>query len=326
MSLSDNLKTLFMNDTTIRDVRFDDQNANLIYIGLNKVTSANETANTWKVGRFSISGLKSYLTWADSSKFTRQWSQRTTYFPAVQFENNYSAQFLGSANQNATVPHFAAIDFANSAAFSFSHHLKSSYTSAYTLLQKTATALGNNGYTLSVNGSWQIEFEFRASGTGDRILVRANTPTVPIASNAWHHLLITKATGTAASTVKMYLNGVAQTLTILNDTLVGTTTNGLPLYLASTIVSSMLYRGNIDELAFWNVELTAAEVTEIYNSNQGCINLQTGSGQIAANLVSWHRMGDGAVYPTIPNVIGGAQSMTMGAGTTSGDIESETPP
>lgn len=326
MSLSDNLKTLFLADPTIRDVRFDDVSANVIYIGLNKVTSASETASTWKVGRYSVSGLKSYLTWANSGKFDRQWSQRTTYFPAVQFENNYSCQFLGGSNQNAKVPHFAAIDFANNAPFTIHKWIKTSYAASQTWVQKTATAAGNNGYTLSIDSSGRIDFEFRGSGTGDRALVRAATPTTSITSNAWHHVAVTHSNSAAASAIKIYINGVSQTLTVLNDTLTGTTTNGLPLYLASNISSGTLFRGNIDEFAIHNAALTDAEILEIYNSDQGAINLKTGSGQIASSLVSWHRMGDGATHPTIPNEVSGALSMTLGAGTTSGDIESETPP
>ena len=58
------------------------------------------------------------------------------------------------------------------------------------------------------------------------------------------------------------------------------------------------FSGNIDEVAVFNSELSQSDVTTIYNS--GVPNdISSMSG-----LVSFWRMGDGSVYPTINDEIG----------------------
>ncbi len=60
--------------------------------------------------------------------------------------------------------------------------------------------------------------------------------------------------------------------------------------------STSFFTGNLDEVSFWNTNLSLTEAQEIYNSGNPT-NLLTHSKN--ANLVSWFRMGDDDTFPTI---------------------------
>lgn len=286
----------------------------------------SQTSAIWQIERTVSSGTLEIRSFAGTGAFDQIWSDRESLFADPPFENTYSIQFTGVANSYGSVPHSADIDFANSDAFSLSCWFKTTSTAAFTLMMKTSAGSGNNGYTLEVDGSQRPILEFRGGGTGDRIRVRADSPTVTLNNGSWNHILVTKDATTDASGVSMYLNGTSQTLNLLNDTLSGTTTNTDPLEVGAAFAGGTpRFTGNIDEVSIWDVELTSSEVTEIYNSNNGVIDLSAGSTQISADLVSWWRMGDDISFPTVPDQQG-SNDMTLQSAVTSGDRESEVPP
>ncbi len=300
----------------------------LAYTGQNRSALAAETDATWRVGRIAKSGIKTSTLYKSNGTFDQKFSERKDegFFPEIQFANIFSVQFDDQANSYATVPDASNLDFANTAAFSMGMWFKTNKTGAQTLIQKTSSAGGNNGYTLIVDGSARPEFEFRATGTGDREKVRANSPTVTLQDGIWHLIVVTRASGSGASSFKIYLDGNSETLTTLNDTLTGTTTNSDQLVLAAAYNGGTpRFQGNVDEPAVWSAELTGAEVTEIYNSDSGVIDLSDGTGQISSALVSWWRMGDNDSHPTITDN-SGSNDMTLASAVPAGNIESESPP
>lgn len=261
-----------------------------------------------------------------TADFVHKWSDRLTILPDMAFLAGFSYQFTGNANSYGSVAHSADISFANNAAFSIEVHFKTNQSSSAVVFQKTSSAAGNNGYQLVKDGSGRLEFSFRGAGAGDRIRVRTDSFT-DANDGSWHQVIITKASGsTAASSVKIYVDGNEETLNVLNDTLSGTTTNTDILALAANLSGNSRFTANIKRLAIWNVELTTAEVAEIWNNNAGVINLKSGSGQISSSLISWWRMGDGTfvAVPAIPDEQG-SNDMTLQE-SISGNIETEVPP
>jgi hypothetical protein len=305
--------------------RRDKQN-NRTYYGRNLNLSAAQTDATWQIYAEDVVGntfLRQFANGSDAFNF--QWNLRTTYFSPPAFINAYSLQLTGNTNCYGIVPHSSSIDFANNAAFSGAMWIKMSSSAAITLMQKTSTGTGNTGYTLEIDGSQRLIFTHRGLSASDSISVR--TPTLTINNGQWHFIAWTKATGLLASTVKIYYDGVSQTLTTVNNGLLTTTNNALPLYIGSNISGASRLTGNIDEVAIWNAELTLAEIQEVYNSNNGVIDLEAGSGNISSALTAWWRMGDGeyTTFPTIPDDKG-TNDMTLQSGITTGDLETEVPP
>lgn len=297
------------------------------------LTEVPQTSAVWKIYAIDVVGTQTHKRYAikDSEEnigFVHKWSERASLFPAVAFENDFSIQLRDTADSWIRVPHSSDIDFANNEAFSYFRWFKTSKTGAQTICQKTSTGAGNNGYIFSIDGSGRPEIEIRGAGTGDRIRVRADSPTVDLRDGSWHLLGFTKSTSLAASGTIIYLDGVAQTPNVRDDSLSGSTNNTEDLYLGAAFNGGTpRCDGNIDEDALFNAALTALEVAEIYNSNNGVIDLQEGSGQISSNLVGYWRMGDGsfAALPDIPDEQG-TNDGEAGTDVKSGDIESEVPP
>jgi len=285
-----------------------------------------ETEQVWRIRSVDVVGSSTHRFFLDnSSQFVNKWSDRNTDLPTLAFLNEFSLQLSGATNSYLTVADSADIEFDNNEAFSIQIYWKTTNGAAI-LFQKTSTAAGNNGYTMTLDSSGRLEFSFRGTGTGDRIRVRTDSFTDG-ANGSWHHVIVTKSTATAASSVTIYVDGSSETLNVLNDTLTGVTTNADVLGIGASITGTSRFTGNIDEFAIWNAELTSAEVTEVYNTNSGAIDLETGSTQISSALTCYIRFGDGSfsALPTIPDEKG-SNDATAQAAVTSGDLETEVSP
>jgi hypothetical protein len=129
-----------------------------------------------------------------------------------------------------------------------------------------------------------------------------------------------------ASGVTMYVDGVSQTLDVQNDTLTSDTSNVANAAIMSRSGGAQnAGPGNVDEVSIWDVELSASEVTTVYNSGVP-IDLQgQGSSPITTSLNYWARMGDGAndSFPNIEDVENNINGVMTNM--TAGDIESEVP-
>lgn len=310
-----------VDSTNLLELRQDTSQTGRIIYG-RALPGTSQTASTWQIWATDTVGFTIHTQWANNdNRFVHQWSNRNNLFAAVAFANNFATNFSGDVNDYGIVPHNASIDFNQNSGFSISAWVKSSGLVLMNIMEKT---VASQGYTLEIDASGRVRFEFRATGTGDRLNVRTNSG---ITSGLWRHVVVTKtASVTAASSVKIYVDGVSQSLTTLNNTLVNSPANAGNLYIAANTTGAARLVGLMDELAIWNAELTLSEVSEIYNGNNGVTNLATGSGQISTALVSWWRMGDGVTsFPTVPDAAG-TNHMTLQSAMVPGDFYTETPP
>jgi hypothetical protein len=104
--------------------------------------------------------------------------------------------------------------------------------------------------------------------------------------------------------MRSYLDGVLQdTLAVPNITY-GTNATWNPFYIGRTSGSSQYMSGNIDEVALFNSELSASDVTTIYNSG-------VPNDISSLSPVSWWRCGDGDTSPTLTDNGSGGNDGTM---------------
>ena len=151
---------------------------------------------------------------------------------------------------------------------------------------------------------------------------------IDYSANTWTHVAVTwKDNDGSGGTAIAYLNGVAHGTTISSiDSANGNGGKQLSLGGYAITGTNNSYDGNIDETAIWNKELTANEITQIYNSGTANLNLSTNSGDYSssANLQGWWRMGDGDTFPTIQDQTSNNNDGIM-TNMTSGDIVTDTP-
>ena len=81
--------------------------------------------------------------------------------------------------------------------------------------------------------------------------------------------------------------------------------------------------GLMDEFSTYNIELSALEVTEIYNGGTPTDLSQFSN---SAGLIEWYRFGDNEVDNSIPEVVVGTNKLTFENGLTVDDISTDVPP
>lgn len=150
----------------------------------------------------------------------------------------------------------------------------------------------------STNGLWLIWWN------DGNVYFAARNGNIGFASYAlsfdtnWHHFIGVYN----GSSLKIYIDGIlsATSTTSIPSTLSSTAGNDFNIgYLQSQYAS-----GNIDEVSVFNSELSASDVTSIYNS--GVPNDLT-----SLSPVSWWRCGDGDTSPTLTDNGSGGNDGTM---------------
>ncbi len=90
-----------------------------------------------------------------------------------------------------------------------------------------------------------------------------------ILDNNWHHIILTYDGSSNANGAKIYVDGVAETMTISQNTLTGTTLNSKKVLIGKrdSITEPAGSSGSIDEVRIYNRSLSATEIYQLYASN-----------------------------------------------------------
>jgi hypothetical protein len=118
----------------------------------------------------------------------------------------------------------------------------------------------------------------------------------------WHNLTFTTDALTTTNGVKIYFDGnLLSNKGTLNNNGIFNTSFGLFI---GQIPNTQRFNGNIDEVALFNSELSASDVTSIYNSG-------VPNDISSLSPVSWWRCGDGDTSPTLTDNGSGGNDGTM---------------
>ncbi len=148
-----------------------------------------------------------------------------------------------------------------------------------------------SGYELEQDSGRDIFFRLRSDNPANFIEVEAPN----ITNNAWTYLTVTYDGSETAAGVKIYFNGISQSLVTHQNNFSGSIT-ATANFQAGYTDDAGFSRANLDELAVYDKELSGAEVTTIYNS--GTPDDLNSIGP-TGNLAGYWRMGDGDSYPTL---------------------------
>lgn len=191
---------------------------------------------------------------------------------AIDFVNNDSLN-------NITIPDsndFSFTDGTNDLPFSMSFWVNITANSSVgnVIISKRGTVAGNSEWQFTIfNISGFLQFT-KIDKTNLSIQQNARHNTT-LSLSTWYHFVITDNGTKTFSGMKIYINGVS--VSLIDNSVGGTYTGMGNSTVALTLgnatqgfATTIKHRGLIDEVAIWkNRELTAAEVTQIYNSGIG---------------------------------------------------------
>ena len=229
--------------------------------------------------------------------------------------NNYSLEFDGS-NDYVACGDGSGLGFSGADAFSISAWINPDVVNA----NQVVTAFGSD--TGSSYEGKRVAM-FLASNAKPTLAFWGNdvVSTGTISAGQWVHLAMTFAGGNRTSAnSKIYIDGVSQTLS-------GGTAAALDLsdmdfhHIGADQTPDQEFNGNIDEVSIWNKELSAGDISAIYQA-KGTANLNDDGN--SANLQGWWRMGDGDTFPTITDNSTNSNDGTM-TNMASDDIVKDTP-
>jgi hypothetical protein len=182
------------------------------------------------------------------------------------------------------------LGFEKTESFSLSAWVKRGGTGVNdTIISKMESSGNFRGYLLFISSTNLVKFVLRNVNTSSNRLFVDSTST--ITDTNWHHILMTYDGSSSVSGVKIYIDGVSDTLTT-SGTLSATTLNSSPFNIGARNSNSLFATATIDEVSVFNTELSSSDVTSIYNSG-------VPNDISSLSPVSWWRCGDNDTAPTL---------------------------
>ncbi len=134
-----------------------------------------------------------------------------------------------------------------------------------------------------------LQLQARASG-GDH----AHTSDLAVTASTWQHIVFTWSGSSNVSGARLYRNAVVGA-TPSSGAISGTFLSGQDFNLGARN-PAFPFSGNMCHFSVWSKALSAAEVTEIYNSG---VPSDLNALSFVGDLVTWCRLGDGDSYPLV---------------------------
>lgn len=299
-------------DVTDKDIKIDELSSSFAFIGFAKTGSLTSAA-AWKVARVYRQGGVYNIEYADGGGYNKIWDDRQTIFAGVPLITTHSINFDAVNDYVSFGDNFT---FEHSQAFSISLWVKPNNVAAQRCLISKVSADANvYGYSLQHTNTGALYLQLRATGA----LLSPYTFTSTLTAGVWQHVVLTYTGASNINGARAYLNGSVGD-TPASGALSGTWANTNSYITGARGTAGFPYSGNITQQSIWNKALSAAEVTELYNTGQPS---DLNNHSAAANLLSWWKMGTGDTYPTLLDSKGSVNG-TM-TNQTSADIEEDVP-
>ena len=161
------------------------------------------------------------------------------------------------------------------------------------LIAKSGPAPDVDGYILNHTNTGAIFLQMRTSTVNRDFTFNTTLDTTR------QHLVWTFSGNANMNGNRMYRNAVVGN-TPTNQSLTGTMLGGFDFLVASRS-GTFFYSGLIKDITIWSKAFDQTEVTEHFNNN---VIINPNSHSAVANLLSWYRMGNGDVAPTITDNVG----------------------
>lgn len=163
----------------------------------------------------------------------------------------FSLSSDGTTGNNVSVPNSSSLQFTHNCTFSV--WIKPNTQAVDTVVLLRGSNTGNTCY-LQMGSDNTITFAVHDSGGW------SHPSSGTITTAAWHHIVMTYATGSAQIG---YIDGAPAAWVDMTgrDTLAGSTQ---PVYIGSLYDGTTAFNGLIDDVRIWNTALTATQISELY--------------------------------------------------------------
>ncbi len=154
---------------------------------------------------------------------------------------------------------------------------------------------GYHFYITKSGGSYYLKFSFNNT-LSNTIVVEGTTDLIGL---GWVNIVATYDGSTNASGLKFYINGSLETSSILDDTLgSNTTVSTAPLNIGRRDLTTIYYKGKVDEVSIYSSELNATQVNDIWNG---------GEPTTITGATAYWKLGEQATFSTnwtVPDQVG----------------------
>ncbi len=143
--------------------------------------------------------------------------------------------------------------------FSIAAWIQPTTNEATTVLSKMDEAIAHRGYDVIMEGGKVAShIVHHWPDSGFKVITKE-----PLSLNEWHHVVVTYDGSRKAAGLKVFVDGQAQMLDVTNNnTLGGTLKTDKPFHIGKRHTSAP-FKGRIDDVQLYSVELTAEEVTSL---------------------------------------------------------------
>ena len=204
------------------------------------------------------------------------------------FTHTRSFSFDG-VDERVDIPYVSTFAFDRTSPFSVAFWDKTGNLGGVRYILSTTTGANTIGWSISLTSTELLVFKLN-NATGNRIEV---TSTAAITVGSWKHITITYDGTSTAAGVTLYVNGSAVADTDTTNTLTLTTVNTNPLAIGALSTGGSNYLGNLTQLGIYNLALSGAQVTALYNAGVPAALYPDPTG----GLLGWWRLGNNDTFP-----------------------------
>lgn len=207
-------------------------------------------------------GLQAYYT-ADNTPNDALGNYNGTLVNGATYGTGIINQGFSLDGVNDTVDMGNNLDFDGSTPFSISCWINpNNVTSLQTPLSKALNISPGTGYWITLTSGGILAFSLCNTNPGNFLAVENS---VTLSTSTWYHFTATYDGSKSSSGLKVYVNSSLNTQNVFSDNLTGSISNTRNFKLGARD-NGQFFDGLVDEVGVWNRELTASEVTELYNS------------------------------------------------------------
>jgi len=180
------------------------------------------------------------------------------------FDARYTKVFSFNGSSQINIANENTFDRTNIQEMSISFWAKWTTASAMVFVTKM-TAAANQGYEIGCLSTGEIKIRLINTATTNEI---NKVTTTTYNTGTWRHFVLTKSTSSDTVGVKLYVDGVSVSLTTTTNNLSATLANAIAVSVGGYNGGTSRFTGSMDDVQWWNVELTAAEVTKMAQNRQ----------------------------------------------------------